>query len=447
MLILLSGWLIAALVSTQDADQHARPECLVQSELARDSIRTANVEWSVSYPTSSHDRRASTYFRNWKYAFGKYCQEFTGDEEGVVARDELGNPSSQGGARSSRVMFHQGNIWECGDRDIEARVWDPSNADQHKIVDLRLLGLNPILPYSDIDSMVKNAGYPPLAYTTTETNNVYHVIAKTDESEIQWWIDAGRGWSVTRAMVRQGDQTVSEVEFEVAQFDGIWFPSRMRRYSGAKGEDNISEEIKIIAAEFNRDDHPQEITPKSIGLEIGMPVRFIDVSPPFSSPVWNGEDVVPAAQFSAAVDAGLARISPTLLRERARLIERIRREEARAAEPAEDAQIKSRLTRWEQYTRDVCAHYALSSEQAQHAWNICRACQEQARSYAARHARALDGSTTAVNPDAAVQLFQRIDSIFETRLKPRLEDIPTTSQRAAAKNRNHPATQPATLKK
>ena len=112
-------------------------------------------------------------------------------------------------------------------------------------------------------------------------------------------------------------------------------------------------------------------------------------------------------------------------------------------------------TEWEAYTRDFITRHQLNDEQAQKAWNICAACQEQARAYvASRRAdfEELDQQMASARASGSLtdppsmqklesrreKLMQPVTRVFDERLKPRLDRIPTRKQRAAADGKKAP---------
>ena len=106
-------------------------------------------------------------------------------------------------------------------------------------------------------------------------------------------------------------------------------------------------------------------------------------------------------------------------------------------------------SQWEAYVREFIQKYRLNDAQAEKARSILKDCQEQGRQYMARHKAELDDFDKKVlalgqskEKDKAKELadlnqrrsklLEPIGRIFEQQLKPRLEKLPTTAQRAAA---------------
>lgn len=99
---------------------------------------------------------------------------------------------------------------------------------------------------------------------------------------------------------------------------------------------------------------------------------------------------------------------------------------------------------WAAYVRQFTEKYSLNEEQSQKAQAILKDCQEQAARYMQTHKaeiqelnkQASDGSVDAKQRQGIAQqrtkLLEPITQIFEKSLKPRLEKLPTRSQRREA---------------
>jgi hypothetical protein len=258
------------------------------------------------------------------------------------------------------------------------------------------------------------------------------VRAKTDrEGDRMWWIDEHRDWNVTRTRIVSHDgQIQAETEFDLKLWDGRWFPSEMRQYRGSAADGDLYCVFRFIAAEFNRPEHPAELTPASIGFEPGMTLVFMNGDAPVPGPVWDGERIVPMSEFVPRVRAGETSFGPTIQREGARAEARMARQ--RAEELERNSTWKHVESAWERYTREFIGHYRLNDEQSQHAWTLCRACQARAREYVDRRRGAFEKLEREPDDKQRAELLGPLDEIFEKRLRPRLEEIPNSAQRAAA---------------
>lgn len=106
---------------------------------------------------------------------------------------------------------------------------------------------------------------------------------------------------------------------------------------------------------------------------------------------------------------------------------------------------------WEKYVREFIERYQLNDSQAQRAKLVLKSCQDQANNYMQKRRTQIEqldeqieemGKSKERARDAQKlrerkeKLLAPIGQIFEKRLKPRLERLPTSAQRAAAKSTN-----------
>jgi hypothetical protein len=108
---------------------------------------------------------------------------------------------------------------------------------------------------------------------------------------------------------------------------------------------------------------------------------------------------------------------------------------------------------WEKYVREFIARYQLNDAQKQRAEIVLKSCQEQAASYMAKRKASLEAIDKRIEElkgekDSAqevrklterkTKMLEPVQQIFEKRLKPRLERLPTRAQRAAAEKGGRP---------
>ncbi len=126
--------------------------------------------------------------------------------------------------------------------------------------------------------------------------------------------------------------------------------------------------------------------------------------------------------------------------------------------PSKRAASKNFESEWEKYVNDFIQRYQLDEAQQQRAQTILKTCQEQATNHMTRKKAALDHldrleKDLADAPDKATRakeinekrqkLLDPINQIFEKRLKPRLDKLPTRAQREAAESgRSRPTPKP-----
>lgn len=457
------------------------PEALWQAERARAAIRTARIDWSIRRPMLPGELGERTHFRTWRCAGDRYLQELWGDDEGVYRRGDDDEPREARFQGPEATLSMDGTMWQHEARAVQGRVWNGEHRALFELFDFRRVGLHPGSEYDSLDVTLRRAGLPAVQYDSAIEEDMFHVVGRTQSANVHWWIDSARDWHILRTRIEFPDgTTIGEQEYELRRFDGRWFPARIVDYAGGKASGRISQDIQILAAEFNRPEHPQVLTPESIGIEPGTPLQYMFLEPPNHAPVWDGSGVVSMNEFYDRVRAGEAALGPTLLRERARVVarsERLARVEAAAAVTSTAATWRDIEAAWERYTRQFVERYRLEDKQAEQAGRICAACQQQAREFIDRNRdklEALDRDREADAPDAAppadradtdaplsddapvadaappsdekteraesrsrrpdrrTQLLARIDEIFDQRLKARLLTLPTDAQRDAA---------------
>lgn len=98
---------------------------------------------------------------------------------------------------------------------------------------------------------------------------------------------------------------------------------------------------------------------------------------------------------------------------------------------------------WEQYVRDFITRYSLNEEQQQKAWLVLLDCRKQADSVLQKIQGPLDAANVERNAahrkgdqlaveraeSRVTSLLQPVSEIFEKQLRPRLDRLPTASQR------------------
>lgn len=166
--------------------------------------------------------------------------------------------------------------------------------------------------------------------------------------------------------------------------DGVWFPTRIERHTGAAETGELFSTLEVHSVEFNRPEHDPELTEADAGIGVGVSVIRQD-SLDARGGFWDGEKCIRYAEYIARVRSGELTPAAFVLRESARG----RAEQARAAALAQlSAASQPIVTRpdseWEAYTRRFIAHFQLDAEQSQKAWRICGECQTRARSFIER---------------------------------------------------------------
>ena len=419
------------------------PKSLQQTAANRERLQTGEVK--ITYERLKDNVEYESFRRLFSYETLRFSTDETiaihhGDEEGVVLRDIAGNPAPDGRMlfygmrRGHEIWTHRedGNVAQLAPMPSHLAAPDP-----------RTFGVSYGHSYTTLQrTLWHDFVRQPSArkYRETIENGLHVVTAQSDVGMIRWWIDPKKDWSPVRVVLYRDGEVFSQSRTVLKQFDGVWFPEVVQYY--VKGHRDGKEPqitIKVLSAEFNRPDHPTKLTPADIGvIPLDVAVEKLDESGQvadygFYDPETNGF------------------INPEQLRQR-----RLERAAAYAADPANNPPPAPRWSRalfesaWEACTRNFINFHKLDDEQTQKAWSICDHCQQQARAYLAKHEQhfeEVEGRLEKLRhtKDAPgipqlerelAHLMQPVEKIFEKRLMPGLEKLPTRAQNAAAeKNR------------
>jgi hypothetical protein len=457
-----------------DAGDTERPLALRKAIAARsaDLLFTARIEFSVTEKEDGHAGAPRDRFYTWKCAGDRYVLVNQGDDEGVFERDAEGKPVPAWLNRPEHSLVMDGQVWQHMEGTLDACVLGDDSRAFFSLHDLRKMGLNPVTFGSDLDETLRSHGYPPLEYETRVIDGLHVVSGSSGDGGVKWWIDPEKGWNVVRTEVFHEGRKIGERRFELRldPHDGIWFPRKVELYRLAAGDTDPSSVIELHSTEFNRPEHPAELTPAGIGIEVGTSMTFQDREP-VRFGYWDGEKAVPFAELMQRIQSGELTMGASVSRARAQLRSHARRQKLMASAPEATSPDGAPATRpaltipelewttfetqWEAYTRLFIARYRLDKEQAQKAWSVCKDCQERGRAYVANHRSELEELDrrieTAKKPSpagdkalAAELALQRqklmgpLAKLFEERLKARLEFLPTRAQREAAQAQRIP---------
>lgn len=459
--MLLSYSLIFILFGMGQENNINTPHALIQAQRTRAStnLNTARVEYTV---THTHDGSTTSQFYSFKAADDAFITVIRGDEKGVVAYLDNGEPAPPLLNQRWNCLSTEGEVWLHREETPDAEVWgEKSGRHEFRMRDMRELGLNPVMPDRNLDEYLNEVGSPTLSYETRQEQGLHIVRRNLPDTAIEWWIDPDRDWNIIKTMIYGdgGAKKISEERFTLRldPYDGMWFPSRMERWSFLEGAQNPMEVIEIHAAEFNRPEHPVKLTPADIGVEVGMLVVYRERKENAAG-YWDGEKILPGEEFQKRIESGELSVGPNTAR--ARALERIWAQfdsgvpkysltSGEHDGPRYIFQWQSYETEWEAYTRRFIIRYKLDEEQTQKAWAICNECQERGRAYIARRKPVLEEIDKRLRKPASAtggeELAQRgrlesekadnlapLTKIFEEQLKPRLERLPTRAQRRAA---------------
>lgn len=465
-MLILNSPLLSVVMVLLSADGTDKPEALRRAMAARapELLRTARIEYSIRESSGREDDSVRTRFFTWMCADDRYVLVQRGDEEGVYARGPGGKPLHPALNQPERILVKDSQVWTHTDGALGAHVLGEEGHAAYSLHDWRRVGLNPITLDGDLDETLERINYPPLKYESEEVDGLQVVTGASKGSMVKWWIDPEKDWAIVRTEVFQDGKKIGERRFTLRfdPYDGLWFPRRVELYRLAAGDIEPSSVMETQSAAFNRPDHPMELTPADIGVEVGTSVAFQDRDPPVSG-YWDGEKAIPFAELMERIQSGELTMGPAVAQARAKW-KAIGKKPELLAEIGRSAQgggtattqpilpvpvfVWNRFeTQWEAYTRLFIGRYGLDEEQSQKAWSICDDCQESGRAYVAKQRERLEeldrrirnAKRTGPPKDTAdltrleserQKLMEPINRIFEQRLKPRLEQLPTRIQRA-----------------
>lgn len=452
------------------ADASEPPEALRRAIAARsaDLLRTARVEYSVTQRDPDAATQPHTLFYTYQSAGDHYVVTHQGDDEGVYGRGPDGKPVVRPLNRPRQYLVKDDQVWRHVEDALDANVFSSEvGVKGFRCLDLREAGLNPVLVGTNFQEHFRRSGADPLTYSSETVDGLHVVSAVGGPGKLKWWIDPERDWNVVRTEVHLNGEHIGERRFTLQQnpYDGVWFPSRIEHYRLAAGDTRPSTTIRISLAEFNRPEHSLVLTPADIGIEVGTMVTFQDREPGRTG-YWDGEKAVSFDELQERIDSGEIAEGPIRARERLRWLTFEARKAGIASGQMLGAGPTSRPTtqpvvtaflfdtEWEAYTQRFIEVYSLNEDQKQKAWTICDDCQTAARAYVASRKRKLDELDQLIaaardKSDANLETIRTLQSqrekllapvnqIFETRLKPRLERLPTRAQREAVRAASQP---------
>lgn len=425
------------------------PEPLQKFQRAREELSCASIasvitggRRIVGMPVQRHSLVVA---RN-----GDFAQIYEGDPEGVLGRNEDGVPM-QVGRRSALRRANESfvtNTWEpLGLLSPGCRHGKPLFGFSEFNFDLRAIGMT-----CDWDAFDNRPGNAVLANSLKDVET-YESSREGDHCRVEcrfknggalvFELDASRGWNATRITRREAGHEW-DCQIDLKRYGSTWFPSHvvMQR------DGEVRTEITVTNATFEPADVPVSIEPESIGFEVGLPVAIakadsVAALPPPSdkgSLIWDGSKAVPYQEGMDLIQQGVIEPGPirralmagTYEQPGLKLRDRLR---------LSPGVLEARISAWEAFVMQFNSRYRLESDQREAAWRCLRKAQDEARQVLRRQQSEVEGLRKLIESDTPQeQLRARFDrlaapihEIFEQRLKPCLESIPTRKQREAAK--------------
>jgi|GEM_PF-4928090 len=426
-------------------DSLKKPSALQALEESRKTIVNGRIEWSV-FPRGESE--AELRFVNRYAANGDYIFEVRGDRNGwtVFSRAER-----RGTSKLPQIyLSNTDGFWHYQETNSNAMLWRSAGKTSSLAEDVRDVLLAGIYPTSA--SIVRDKGFgmvwnpsgrPVRAWTQRRRSGIYEVIAQFDRGRrMVWHIDPAKGWNATRVFIEEADGLVNwEAVATIRKYGESWLPARTEYWK----EGELTEVVEIRGAKVNQPKGRKSFSPKDIGMQPGMQVAAQNWRPG-ENIVWNGESIVSHDAFLADLKAGRRDWGPILKRHGGSplLTEEQRRKRVLQYKSALNRSIANKhVGHWVRYVEAFIRRFSLDDEQSQKAHVILRECQKEAagiiNAKQAAFTRAVEELVAARESGARDELAQRerelaelrrpIAMIFEQRLKPRLDKLPTRSQR------------------
>lgn len=403
---------------------------------ARESLRTGYVEWVVE-DVEKHRR-----------------SHFTGRFAGATVIDTLNKrerpPSPPGtvpfDGLSERLSSPNGIFYHDEGRIVEFYPEGGRSAP----LDPRALGLAPMLAHADPHAVLLEEQGPTRTYDVRTEDGLTVVTWDDGEYSQSYWLDGRRNYMPVRVTRARLGELVSESRIQLDQFGDTWFPREIEVWLHV-GHSRLTQRILVRKAEFNQPGHARTLTPADIGISDGAPVLIYDGSGrEREMGIWTGVEVVGGSEYRDKLEA-LRRLQPTIPVGK----------EQEALKRWLDRNDRD-LSEWELYTRSFIARFNLDDEQTAKALTILQDCRQQADVVVARTEKEYErlqadfkASMGEAGQPRTKPILQRINAIrdsplreiFAKQLVPRLDQLPTRSQRRAAETdlteeRATPATQP-----
>lgn len=451
LLCLLLGSVLAADGTASDQ----RPNALLKMAQSRARFTAGRVilseeEW---YQYNGREMRA---FQHATSIFGVSGRIYVlrGDDQGVLVRDSEGKPPPAGGEWTNPVHFllQGGRLWQHEEQLSYGELFDP-NSPNTRVPDVRTYGIAAGMMYGNLEECLYGKRPVPCTYRESREGALWIVQANEPERVRTWWIDPQRGWNPVRVRVELTSGGWREARMVLKQFGDTWFPEKIDHFSSDWKDGAVPKRtIRVYEAEFNAPGQPTELTPADIGITEGMSIWLKDTFLQKSElgRYQNGQFVPTTRYYLEQLQRGAGDIQ-VIAPEANQSIGQLRR-------------LDVLLSDWERYVYEFIQRYTLDDAQRERALSVLHECQTLARKYLARRDEELaeiaadlegltvaardvtvkDGKRIEVAPDPQrAERAQRVDErlrdfmkpldeIFENRLKPRLEKLPTKKQREAA---------------
>lgn len=434
-----------------------RPEALQKLEEYRGALRTGQIEWSqTNFGQNEGWRKGVLFYKTSKIAENARILVNRGDENGIVIRDENGNANADD-CRTPTYRIQTGaGVWEKMDGEMQPMIPATFFEGAGGVPDPRSFGVTSGLDLPDIHEAIwldPHASPTAWRYEESQENDLHVVRVFKGAETTTYWIDPQRGWSPVRVRSDYSkDNRWVESRSTLKEMDGAWMPETVQIYDSMHddGKTPVSV-VQVYDASFNQPEQPRELTLADIGVDIGTVATVVKGNQrPFEGK-WDGENVIDMEEFARRK----LKDGPLFKRELS-CLKRKQAEKANArsnedvVENLDPVMLRKSVSRdpkqceslWEAYTRKFIEKYKLNDDQTQKALAILKDCQDRGKAHLdghrdefAKYDELLKKTGQGENPDLQAmrdKLIKPLEDIFEQRLVPRLDKLPTRAQRKAA---------------
>lgn len=435
------------------------PPALREAAERRHSLPPMVVDWYVSEDANLPGHifhYGASYAKN-----GDLLLDAQGDQEGWVWFDGRGPVHRF----PHRYLQNSDGVFAHARTTITIETWKRGVGDpppqEVGIRDVRWIGLSPF------PAQMPQAGHlytwpiefpDPVTWASAKTDCTWseerhdsqvHVRAEfPGGAKIVWTLESDKDLYPSR-IVAEGRGQVFECAITLAKTQGHWFPQDVS-YS-LDGQPFQSHWIADVSFPASAS---ETYGLRDLGAEPGFNVS--EHTPGTEIRMWDGERDVSLAEWDKLLESGKRKPGPAVI-ERARNLHRdnpywtdeqraeFRRKHDESFEPQAKAPSEP-LGPWRKYTLDFIVRFQLDSDQRQKAMQILKECEELGQKHLDKVAseladvqRELSSVADSKSRDAASRsqeklsrLLKPLDEIFETRLVPKLDTLPTRAQRAKA---------------
>ncbi len=420
------------------------PEPLTRMLLARERLANTSISCIV---TGGYRLVGSPVQR---YSFrtarnGDSILDYEGDLDGVLFRDDRGEPVQCGVARTVRTremayctfsfgyggsmsrpdQWEGGHVYYAG-----AATWDP-----------RAIGLCASwdgLEGRDTARVVADVLKDAQRFDVERNGSIHRVTAHFDGGRTyRYDIDEAKGWNPV-CVTASGAGRTWESRIDLARYGDVWFPERV--VTTCNGEQRT--EFVVSAASFDDRNQPERFGPEDAGFESGMQIHMPGDPP--GTLIWDGSGRMPFAEYQAAVKAGTIETGPIMKAMFAGGY--VNPDLTRVAElRASVGTVQSFVSQWARHVSRFNNRHGLNAEQREATARCLRRAEDAAAQYlrtkiddfaALVRKRAADEITLAQRDEAFARLRKPVDDIYQTQLCPCLERVPTKEQAEAARQEN-----------